>query len=367
MPGGVVPWVVSGRDAAALREQASALAARLTADPGPAPVDVGWSLAATRSAFECRAVVLGQHREELLAGLTALARGEPHHGVIVSDGAPAAAGKPAFALDCGDGPYPGMGAGLHARFPVFADAFDEVCAVFDAGLERSVRRAVLDGGPELPDRPRYARAALFALYTALARLLESAGVRPGRVTGRDTGEIAAAHLAGVLDLPDACALVTALAAADAGDTRDTGGEGVRETLGAVTFRKASVPVVDVRTGEPLGADVAAPEHWLERLQRPAQDRPIPAQALAEGGPWVRLGPGPGAEAPPVPAVLERGQPEVRALCRALALLHTGGTAVDWSAVFDGVPGRRTVALPTYAFQRRRYWLEERAPAVRSRH
>ncbi|MGA6160955.1 type I polyketide synthase, partial [Stenotrophomonas sp. NPDC087984] len=73
--GGVVPWVVSGRGHEALRGQAAALAERVTANPALTPADVGWSLISTRSVFDHRAVIIGQHRDELLAGLNALTTG----------------------------------------------------------------------------------------------------------------------------------------------------------------------------------------------------------------------------------------------------------------------------------------------------
>ncbi|MFD8387422.1 type I polyketide synthase, partial [Streptomyces sp. NPDC059679] len=80
VPGGVVPWVVSGRSAAGLRAQAGRLAEfaeETTADVA----EVGWSLVAGRAMLEQRAVVVGQDREELLAGLRALAEGVPSGGV----------------------------------------------------------------------------------------------------------------------------------------------------------------------------------------------------------------------------------------------------------------------------------------------
>ncbi|WP_308218527.1 polyketide synthase dehydratase domain-containing protein, partial [Streptomyces hygroscopicus] len=58
----------------------------------------------------------------------------------------------------------------------------------------------------------------------------------------------------------------------------------------------------------------------------------------------------------VPA-LRRDRPEPETLWRALATAHLRGAAVDWHAVFAG---SRVVPLPTYAFQRQRYWLEEAA-------
>ncbi|GAA3354663.1 hypothetical protein GCM10017744_013630 [Streptomyces antimycoticus] len=83
--GGVVPWVVSGRGREALRGQATALAERVTANPELTPEQVGWSLINTRSVFDHRAVIIGQHRDELLAGLNALANGDTHPTLIEPD------------------------------------------------------------------------------------------------------------------------------------------------------------------------------------------------------------------------------------------------------------------------------------------
>ena len=79
---GLVPWVLSGRSAEGLAAQAGRLREFVAARPDLNPVDVGWSLAATRLAFEHRAVVTGEDREELLAGLAALAAGQPAPAVI---------------------------------------------------------------------------------------------------------------------------------------------------------------------------------------------------------------------------------------------------------------------------------------------
>ncbi|WP_425270199.1 SDR family NAD(P)-dependent oxidoreductase [Mycobacterium parascrofulaceum] len=203
----VVPWVVSARSADALAAQAARLSAYLDAEPGLRPRDVGWSLATTRAALEHRAVLVGSDRDTLRAGLAGVASGEPGPGAVV--GRSRSTGKRAFVFPGQGAQRLGMGRELHQRFPAFAEAFDEAVAAVDAHARRPLREVMWGTDPELLQSTEFAQPALFVLEVALAALWRSWGVTPDVVIGHSVGEIAAAHVAGVLSLRDAARLVAA--------------------------------------------------------------------------------------------------------------------------------------------------------------
>ncbi|MEE2854191.1 MAG: SDR family NAD(P)-dependent oxidoreductase [Actinomycetota bacterium] len=203
----VIPWVISARSPEALAGQAQRLLDRLDADAGVRPVDVGVSLATTRAAFEHRAVLLGADREALAAGLAGLASGRPDAGALV--GRTRSVGQRVFVFPGQGSQSLGMGAELYGRFPVFARAFDEAVAAVDAHARLPLREVMWGSDPELLQRTEFAQPALFVLEVALAALWQSFGVTPDVVIGHSVGEIAAAHVAGALSLPDAARLVAA--------------------------------------------------------------------------------------------------------------------------------------------------------------
>ncbi|WP_443732312.1 type I polyketide synthase [Streptomyces griseocarneus] len=200
--GAVVPWVVSGRTEGALREQAGRLASFVSGRSDVSPADVGWSLSSTRSAFEHRAVVFGSECEDFVEGLSAVAEGRSVANAVTGS---VAAGGLALVFTGQGSQRLGMGRELYERFPVFAEAFDEVCASVDPGL----RDVVFGSDAEVLDRTVWAQAGLFALEVSLFRLFASWGVKPGYVVGHSIGELAAAHVAGVWSLEDACRVVAA--------------------------------------------------------------------------------------------------------------------------------------------------------------
>ncbi|MGW1223890.1 type I polyketide synthase [Streptomyces sp. NPDC002530] len=199
----VVPWVVSAKSGHSLSAQAARLREQVMGEPGADAADIGLSLATTRTAFTHRAVVLGHHGD----ALAALAAGEDHPAVVT--GRTGRVGKAAFLFTGQGAQRLGMGRELYDSFPVFAEAWDAVCVEVDAHLGASLADVVWGEDAEALNATALAQPALFAFEVALFRLVESWGIVPDVVVGHSIGELAAAHVSGVLSLGDAARLVVA--------------------------------------------------------------------------------------------------------------------------------------------------------------
>ncbi len=459
-PAAAMPWLLSARSPQALAGQALRLDRFLAATPGISAHDVAVALA-SRSAFEHRAVLSGDDIVQLRAGLAALSRGEPGadstEGVAGQD-----AGRLAFMFTGQGAQRVGMGEELYRRFPVFAEAFDEVCSYLDEQLGRSLAPIVFGDGTRGPDTEAagssgsnqlddtlFTQAGLFAVEVSLDRLMRSWGVRPDFVIGHSIGEITAAFVAGVFSLSDACRLVAArgrlmselpcggaMAAVQATEPEVVAmlegiedrvavaavngptsvvlsgdeepivellsrwqGEGRKtrrlrvshafhsprmdamldEFAGVareMSFEQPSIAVISNLTGQAIGSELCHAEYWVRHVREPVRFADGVRTLRERGvGTFLELGPdgvlsgmvadclaaeesdsgsrGPAALALPA---LRSGRSEVSTVHAVLAQMWVRGGEVDWRAPYEGL-GARRVALPTYAFQRERYWLE----------
>ncbi|RKT56258.1 type I polyketide synthase [Saccharothrix australiensis] len=194
--GGPVPWALSAASPEALRAQGERL--RAVADLDRRAVARALS---ARTRFAHRAVLIGRDAAGVTGALDALVAGTESPDLVTGVAQP---GKTAFVFSGQGSQWVGMGRRLYQVFPVFARALDEVCGLLD--LSREVLFTDPDG---VLDRTCFTQLSLFALQVALFRLVESLGFRPDYVIGHSVGEVAAAHVAGVLGIEDACALVSA--------------------------------------------------------------------------------------------------------------------------------------------------------------
>ena len=205
--------ILTARSPEALAAQADRLRSFLAGDTAVSLHEAGRALL-TRPRWEHRAAVVAEDRNAALDKLAAVARGER---ATLTGYASAPAPGLAFAFTGQGAQHPRMGRELYEAYPVFAQAFDAACECLDKELTGHVPYAVAEvqfaqagtAPAALLDQTVFTQAALFAYEVALYRLLESFGVRPAVLTGHSIGEVAAAHVAGVLSLDDAATLVAA--------------------------------------------------------------------------------------------------------------------------------------------------------------
>ncbi len=426
---------ISAKTEAAVRAYAGTLRAHLLAHPEVRVPDVAATLS-RRSAFDYSAELVATEPADLVDQLADVATGRA--------AVRRAERRPLAILFTGQGSqFPAMGRELYRSYPAFAAALDEVCAGFAPHLAKPLREIIFDTGSEDIHRTEYTQPAVFAVETALYRLVTSWGVEPAYLVGHSLGEVTAAHVAGVLSLADACTLVahrarlmasvdadgamTAIAAAPdlvaqslepyagavtlaavngpesvviSGDAvavdavaahwKSTGHRTKRlpiscashsphmtpilaefvESIRNLTYRDPVIPVLSNVTGAiATVTQLCAPEYWAEHIRSPVRFADGVTSLLRLGvGAFLELGPG-GVLTAMADACVPPNQESSVVL--AAALLQDRPEAITVNAAVAAISvtqGRRAVRepgsgghidLPTYAFQRQRFWLDRR--------
>jgi acyl transferase domain-containing protein/NADPH:quinone reductase-like Zn-dependent oxidoreductase/acyl carrier protein len=436
------PLALSAKSEDALAAQAERLAAHLKANPDLDPIDVAYSLATTRSAFEQRAVVLGEDRGALLEGLEALAQGNDAPGLV--KGTARAPQRPVFLFSGQGAQHARMAAELLDASPTFAAHIEECEQALSPHVDWSLQEVLREESGEWLDRLDIVQPALFAVMVSLAKLWGELGVKPSALVGHSQGEIAAAHIAGALSLEDAARVIAlrgaamakiagqggmlsvslpaedlsarlepfdgrlSLAAINGPASMVVSGEpealkellsqcekdGIRaqtiavdyaahsvqiealetellEAFAPITPRSGEIPLHSTVTGEPIDTAEMGPEYWYSNLRQTVLLEPVLRSMLEQGQrAFVEVGPHPvlsfslqetiadalgDDEQATVLGTLRRDEGGPERFARSLSQAHANGIALDWAAFFKGA-GASPVPLPTYPFQRERYWI-----------
>nr|ARS01474.1 NcmAII [Saccharothrix syringae] len=411
----VVPWVVSAKTAEALGEQAARLRDGCAA---VRPVDAAHTLHAGRAALEHRAVVVGADRDELVAGLDALVRNEPaavgktvfvfpgQGSQWVGMGVGLLADNVVFAERFGEcaaalaglvdwSPHGALSdAALLGRVDVVQpllwavmvslaavwESFGVVPSAVVGHSQGEIAAACVSGALSLGDGARVVVLRSRAILALAGRGgMVSVGEAVGRVRDRIArwgGRVSVAAVNGpavtvVSGEPEALDELVAVCEADGVRVRRVpvdyashsaqveaiAGE-IRSVLASVRPRAGRVPLVSTLTGEITDGSGMDADYWYRNLRGTVEFQGAVETLTGRGhrlfvecSPHPVLVPGLGQDVVAV-GTLRRDDGGPRRVLLSVAEAHVRGASVDWSVA---TAGGRHADLPTYGFQRRRYW------------
>jgi acyl transferase domain-containing protein len=285
-------WLLSARTPAALDAATKNLAMHLRAHPEVSLADAAFTLQRGRKAFVCRRMLVSRGREVTIAALGARR--------LDSASVPAIPSSMHFAFTSAV-PNPGVLAELRTLDARFENRYNQCMSLRGGQAQVS--------------------AEIFAIQWALAGLLQDWGLRPQRLGSTvGVGEFVAACVAGVLSLEDAFGLATGQIAAN--------------EIGNVRFNAPTVPLCNALTGLELPPSDACDFRYWDGARERLALRTVPTDSFGNG--CVNL------------------PSSVEALWGMLGRLWLASVDIDWSAVNAGRMVRR-VPLPTYPFERQRFW------------
>jgi acyl transferase domain-containing protein/short-subunit dehydrogenase len=313
--------------------------------------DIAFTANAGRAHFAHRIAAVGSSFDELRTSLFSALPGEhirDREGI-----------HPVFLFPDAGALRAGIGKELYDTHPTFRSTLDECARLLDP-FGQPLHEILWGAHTHLLSDPAYKAPALLALEYALAQLWRDWGIEPATVAGIGVGEFAAACVAGVWSLEDGLKLVTARACMEESK--------FELALRAVRLQEPRIKLLSAVTGSETTLDqMRSPQHFQQA--GPPQGFSILIHSLQARGMRVFLESGPSAS--PLleesrnskellyAASLRAERGEWTQMLDSLARLYVQGADVDWGK-FDAPYGRRRVDLPTYPFERQRYWPENPA-------
>ncbi len=201
------PMMITARSADALRQRANDFRTFLADSSNGSLNDIAFTSQLRRSHYSHRLGLVAKNADEARETLSAFLDEETRPNLHTAEAKQDEQGL--VFVFCGQGPQAAqMGMDLYRREPVFRKAMDEIDTILKDVVEWSlIEELSKDDESSQIHLTSVAQPALFAIHVGLARLWESWGVKPAAVVGHSVGEIAAAHIAGLVSLEDAVKII----------------------------------------------------------------------------------------------------------------------------------------------------------------
>jgi len=353
---------LSAKTETALQALASRYQNHLETHPNQALADICFTANRGRSHFDYRLAVVVDSKEQLIKQLAAFAVGKETTGLTIAQVMSKKRPKIAFLFSGQGFEYVNMGRQLYDTQPIFRKALEECDRILRFYLEHSLLEVLYtsetaDHVSSLLEQTVYIEPALFALEYALYQLWKSWGIEPDVVMGHDVGEYIAACVAGVFSLEDALKLIA---------HRSTSPSMQPKVAEEISYSQPQIQIIV--NGKVADSEITTPEYWLQHGQSSVQiaDSLATLQQLGMAA-FVEIGPKSNLLAMAkqylpedaglwLPS-LNADIPDWQQLLESLAQLYVRGVAVNWSG-FDQDYPRSKVILPTYPFERQRYWIDK---------
>lgn len=366
VPKGPALAILSAKSSASLQKAADNLALHLKAHGGSSLADTAFTLQVGRRAFNHRLMLVVRDIPSLLERLDPANRPAPQFqarrdpSVIFLFPAPPEDATRLIntALEAYHIYGPFRMSILECAKAFLPHANCDLAAILYPAVENMDKARV-----ELT-RPAAARAAHFALGYAMAKLWMAWGIKPSQMIGQGDSEWIAACLSGVFSLDDAARLVCAVQPLENAFDQAS-------ALPELRLLPPSIPFISNATGEAISlTQWQDPFYWAKPM-RPHLEWAKAIRLVSKGLRPIFLElsqtfhPSPGAgqdHSPEAPTVIRSLNPAVPcewaadSILDALGRLWLEGATVDWKAFHAGEQ-RRRLALPTYAFDRQRFWVE----------
>jgi polyketide synthase 12/epothilone polyketide synthase D len=320
---------LSAKSPQAIGELAANLERFVAAHPDASLADVAFTANAGRSHFGHRVAVTAADTETLRQRLASVGAERSLPGVFRSDAERIDRVEPVF-LFAGDETPLSVPRDLYETEPTFRDAIDR--------CERVAGN-------------RQPHTLLFAVEYALAEVWMAWGIRPSAVGGSGVGEYVAACTAGVFGLEDALRLVAARAAM-AAQGSPAARAAFEQVAHGIAYARPTIELIP-RAGAQQAGMVTA-DYWMQEAAVAIQHADLERAASASDAL--------GSQARTVTISPRLAAGGWQAVVETVARLYVEGVSVNWLAV-DRNYARRRVALPTYPFQRQRYWIDDETPAA----